>query len=155
MKTHSYAATVKWTGNTGQGTETYRGYDRAHEILAADKPMIHGSADPAFRGDPTRWNPEELLVASVAACHKLWYLHLCTTSGVTVVEYEDNATGVMIENPDGSGQFQSVTLNPQVVISTDSDPETARMLHGKVGALCFIARSVNCPIHHHPTIKQV
>ena len=47
--------------------------------------MIAGSADPAFRGDRTRYNPEDLLVASLAACHMLWYLHLAADAGVVVV----------------------------------------------------------------------
>jgi len=89
-KTHRYAVVVKWTGNTGTGTSGYRNYERRHEILAEGrKPLIPGSSDPAFRGDPTRWNPEELLVASLSACHKLWYLHLCAAAGIIVLAYID------------------------------------------------------------------
>src|ERR1700735_5211938 len=107
---HSYAVTVTWTGNTGTGTSGYREYKRSHEISASGKSTIAGSSDPAFRGEPTRWNPEELLVASLSACHQLWYLHLCAEAGIVVQAYRDDAVGVMAEQADGAGQFESVTL---------------------------------------------
>ena len=152
-KTHHYAVSVNWTGNTGTGTSGYRNYKRQHEISAGtEKPPIPGSSDPAFRGDPTRWNPEELLVASVSACHKLWYLHLCSDAGVVVVAYTDHAEGVMEETPDGSGQFQRIILRPKVTVAPGSDVEKARELHDLTHAKCFIARSVNFPVQHEPEI---
>src|SRR5687767_11345840 len=102
---HRYAVTVEWTGNLGSGTSAYRAYARDHEIRASGKPAIPGSSDPAFRGDPARWNPEELLVGALAACHKLWYLHLCAEAGIVVTSYVDRAEGVMVEEADGSGRF--------------------------------------------------
>ena len=153
-KTHRYAVTVKWTGNTGSGTSNYRSYDRRHEISTdTSKPAIPGSSDPAFRGDPARWNPEELLVASLSACHKLWYLHLCSTSGVVVVDYVDHAEGFMEEADDGSGHFQRVILRPEVTITENSDMAKARELHATAHAKCFIANSVNFPVEHEPHIK--
>lgn len=152
-KTHNYAVSVTWTGNTGTGTSGYRNYERQHEISAgAQKPQIPGSADPAFRGDPARWNPEELLVAALSACHKLWYLHLCAEARIVVTEYVDHAEGVMTETPDGSGSFQRVILRPRVRLATGSDAVKARDLHGAAHARCFIANSVNFPVHHEPTI---
>src|SRR5271163_1227662 len=113
MKTHRYTVTVKWTGNTGTGTSGYRNYGRQHEISAgAAKPLIAGSSDPAFRGDPARWNPEELLVASLSACHKLWYLHVCTVAGLNVLTYQDAAEGTMIEEATGAGRFTQAILRP-------------------------------------------
>ncbi|NMO15405.1 OsmC family protein [Pyxidicoccus fallax] len=150
-KEHRYAVTVEWTGNRGEGTATYRSYERAHELRVEGKPPIPGSSDPAFRGDPARWNPEELLVASLSACHKLWYLHLCATAGVVVTDYVDAAEGVMAEDADGSGQFVRVVLRPRVTITAGSDPEKARALHHEAHAMCFIARSVNFPVTHEPT----
>ena len=153
-KTHRYVVTVKWTGNTGSGTSNYRSYDRRYEISTdSPKPAIPGSSDPAFRGDPTRWNPEELLVASLSACHKLWYLHLCATSGVVVVDYVDHAEGFMEEADDGSGHFQRVILRPEVTITENSDMAKARELHAAAHAKCFIANSVNFPVEHEPHIK--
>ena len=154
MKTHRYAVTVQWTGNTGTGTSGYRSYERRHEISAgAQKPSIPGSSDPAFRGDAARWNPEELLVASLSACHKLWYLHLCADAGIVVVDYIDHAEGVMEETSDGSGQFQRVTLHPLVTVAPGSDMAKARELHEAAHAKCFIARSVNFPVEHEPEIR--
>ena len=81
---HQYAVTVRWTGNTGTGTATYRSYERAHEISAEGKPAIAASSDPVFRGDKARWNPEELLLAALSGCHQLAYLHLCAVAGIVV-----------------------------------------------------------------------
>ncbi|MCF3946360.1 OsmC family protein [Acidiphilium sp. AL] len=151
-KTHHYRTNLRWTGNTGQGTRSYRGYARDHEIAAAGKPAILASSDPAFRGDPARWNPEELLLASASACHQLWYLHLCAVAGVTVLAYEDAAEATMEEEPSGAGQFAGILLRPTVTIAADSNPETARALHHEANEHCFIARSLKTPIRHDPTI---
>ena len=152
-KTHSYAVDIEWVGNLGNGTSEYEGYKRDHVIKAKGKVDIMGSADPAFRGDKTRWNPEETLLSSIATCHKLWYLHLCFDAGIVVTAYTDHATGEMEMNADGSGQFSRVMLAPTVTISS-GDPELAKALHHKVGAFCFIARSVNFPINHEVTIIE-
>ena len=147
---HSYQVNVGWTGNLGSGTSDYRAYDRAHEVTAGAKPVLLGSADRAFRGDRERWNPEELLVVSVSQCHMLWYLDLAARSGVVVTDYVDHATGRMVEHPDGGGEFVEVTLRPTVTITAGSSPESAHGLHDEVQAVCFIARSVNFPIHAEP-----
>jgi organic hydroperoxide reductase OsmC/OhrA len=152
-KSHHYAVTVKWTGNLGTGTNGYRSYGRQHEIIGENgKPTIPGSSDPVFRGDPARWNPEELLVAALSACHKLSYLHLCAVAGIVVVAYVDHAEGVMEETADGSAAFQRVTLHPQVTVAPGSDTAKALELHQEAHAKCFIARSVNFPVLHEPEI---
>ena len=154
---HRYGVTVRWTGNTGAGTATYRGYERRHEIVATDrpaKPPIPGSSDPAFRGDAARWNPEELLVASLSACHQLWYLHLCADAGVVVTDYTDHAEGVMAEDGGtGGGRFVSVVLRPVVTVAPGSDVARARALHGRAHALCYIASSVSFPVTHEPEVR--
>jgi organic hydroperoxide reductase OsmC/OhrA len=153
-KTHKYAVTVKWTGNTGSGTAGYRSYERQHEISGGTgKPVIPGSSDPAFRGDPERWNPEELLVASLSACHKLWYLHLCAESGIVVEDYVDCAEGFMEETADGGGHFLRVILRPEVTVTSGSDVLKARELHDQAHAKCYIANSVNFPVQHEPRVK--
>jgi organic hydroperoxide reductase OsmC/OhrA len=150
---HRYDVTVEWTGDLGAGTAGYRAYSRDHELLADGRPPIPGSSDPAFRGDPARWNPEQLLLASVAQCHLLWYLHLCSAAGVVVTDYVDRAHGVLaMDASGGGGQFSGVTLRPEVSVADASMVERARALHGEVHALCFIARSVNFPITHEPVI---
>jgi organic hydroperoxide reductase OsmC/OhrA len=147
---HSYTVTVTWTGNTGTGTSGYREYQRSHEISASGKAAIAGSSDPAFRGDRTRWNPEELLVASLSTCHQLWYLHLCADAGIVVEAYEDEAAGVMEESSDGGGQFIEVILRPKVRLAPGSDQAKAHALHHEAHAKCFIARSVNFPVKCEP-----
>jgi len=150
---HSYDVSVQWTGNRGLGTRGYASYGRDHEVAAAAAPMIPGSSDPAFRGDPARWNPEQLLVASLSQCHMLWYLHLASAAGVIVEEYIDHAHGVMVEDAAGAGNFESVTLRPHVTIAVESDPQVALSIHSEVQQWCFIARSVNFPVHHEPIIN--
>ena len=150
-KTHSYPITMRWTGNTGTGTREYRGYERAHEYSVEGKPPIPGSSDPNFRGDRTRYNPEELLVMSLSSCHMLWYLHLCAESTIVVVDYVDEAVGLMIETADTGGHFVEVTLRPRVTLAAGSDVAVARALHDRAHHLCFVANSVNFPVRCAPT----
>lgn len=150
-KQHHYAVKVTWTGNQGTGTSSHRSYSRDHRIEAAGKASaIDGSSDPTFRGDPARWNPEDLLIASLSACHKLWYLGLCASAGIIVQAYEDNAEGAMLEQADGAGQFTSVVLRPTVTLTPGSDLDKARELHHAAHETCFIARSVNFPVTCEP-----
>jgi len=150
---HSYSVNVRWTGNTGAGTSGFRNYKRDHEISAPGKPPIPASSDPAFRGDKARYNPEELLVASLSACHMLWYLHLCADAGIVVTEYHDDASGAMAETKDGGGHFTQVTLRPVVKVAGQVDPELARRLHEQTHHLCFIANSVNFPVLCEPSLE--
>lgn len=145
-KDHEYHVSVHWTGNTGSGTNTPAGYSRDHEVAAEGKPAIAASSDPAFRGDAARWNPEELLVASLSQCHMLWYLGLCARAGIVVTAYEDAATGVMTENADGSGEFREVVLHPRIALADVSQQAAADDLHHQAHEMCFIARSVDFPV---------
>ena len=150
---HHYQVSLEWTGNTGSGTSGYGAYERAHLISAAGKAAIEASSDPHFRGDGGRWNPEELLLASLSSCHQLWYLHLCAVNKVRVVGYRDRATGLMAEHADGSGEFTRVILRPEVVIAPDSDGRVALRLHHDAARMCFVARSMNFPVDHEPTVR--
>jgi organic hydroperoxide reductase OsmC/OhrA len=146
---HHYKLTLKWTGNKGTGTSGYRAYDRNHEILIEGKTTLLGSADPSFHGDKTVHNPEDLLLASLSACHMMSYLHVCVKAGIVVTDYIDNATGIMVVNADGSGRFIEVTLNPIVTITDESQLAKANELHQEANKLCFIANSVNFPVKHN------
>ncbi|WP_412539080.1 OsmC family protein [Longispora sp. K20-0274] len=150
--THTYDVAVSWIGDRGTGTSGYRAYDRAHDVDAPGRPTIAGSADPAFRGDPARWNPEQLLVASVSQCHLLWYLHLCSAAGVVVTAYADAAVGTMVETADGGGHFTEVLLRPRVTVSEPGMVAAAVALHAAAHEKCFIANSVNFPVRHAPTV---
>ena len=154
MRSHSYAVNVSWTGNLGTGTSDYRAYSRANEVTAAGPPPLPGSSEPTFRGDPARWNPEQLLVASLSQCHLLWYLHLCAVGGVVVTAYEDAATGTMVETPDGGGHFTEVTLHPRVTVASSEMVDRAVELHDQAHKHCFIASSVNFAVRHEPSVTS-
>ncbi|MGY6124967.1 OsmC family protein [Paraburkholderia strydomiana] len=149
---HRYEVSVQWTGNLGSGTSGYRDYSRDHVIAAGSKPEIRGSSDAAFLGDAKRWNPEDLLVASASACHKLWYLHLCADAGIAVVQYQDHAEGTMLDSAQ-QGRFSQIVLRPRVVIQAGGDVELARRLHHVAHEKCYIANSVNFPILCEPVIE--
>jgi organic hydroperoxide reductase OsmC/OhrA len=149
---HKYKVSVEWTGNRGSGTSGYREYGRDHVITAGNKPAIPGSSDPAFLGDATRWNPEDLLVASACACHKLWYLHLCSDAGIVVLDYRDSAEGTMLDDPQ-QGRFSQIVLRPHVVIRAGGDAELAAHLHHVAHEKCYVANSVNFPILCEPVIE--
>jgi organic hydroperoxide reductase OsmC/OhrA len=153
-KKHHYNTTIRWTGNKGSGTINYKNYERSHTISIENKSNILGSSDPAFRGDKTKHNPEDLLVSSLSSCHMLWYLHLCSEAGGIVIDYIDNATGIMIETLNGGGKFIEVTLHPVVLVKEDAMIDKANELHGKAHELCFIANSVNFPVRHNPIAKS-
>lgn len=151
-KKHQYHVNVAWTGNLGEGTRDYRAYSRDHEIQVEGKAMLAASSDPAFLGDPGRYNPEELLVSSLSSCHMLWYLHLCSQAHVVVVAYQDQAFGIMAETADGGGYFEEVVLRPAVTIAA-GDAAEAERLHEQAHHLCFIANSVNFPVRCEPTVS--
>lgn len=151
-KPHFYEAVITWTGNQGHGTLDYKSYSRNHEISIIGKLPVEGSSDLSFRGDKSRYSPEDLLVSSLSGCHMLWYLHLCAVNGVVVTGYVDRASGEMMENQDGSGQFTHVTLHPRVTVSEDAMVEKAMALHREANKMCFIARSVNFPVRHVPEV---
>jgi organic hydroperoxide reductase OsmC/OhrA len=149
---HLFSCTLEWTGNRGRGTADYRAYGRDHLIQGAGKPPLLGSSAPAFRGDADRYNPEDLLVAALASCHMLWYLHLAADSGVVVTAYSDAADGVMAIESDGGGRFTRVTLRPRVTITRDGDRDKAITAHHLAHEKCFIARSVNFPVQVEPVV---
>ena len=155
MYEHHYTTRLVWTGNTGDGTKDYRSYQRNHVISIAGKPDIRGSSDPSFRGDATRYNPEELLLASLSACHMLWVLHLCAVAGIIVVEYTDAASGTLQETSDGGGRFTEATLHPVVTITDASRISEMNDLHHRANKLCFIANSCNFPVRHQPVCNVV
>ncbi len=138
---HAYALTVRWTGNRGEGTRTYRAYGRDHAIEAPGKATIDGSSDPAFRGDAARWNPEELLVAALSACHMLWFLDLARRERLSVTSYEDRAEGEM----DGT-RFTRVALRPRIEFEARPDEDKLARLHEGAHERCFIASFVGCPV---------
>lgn len=154
MKQHNYTATIAWTGNLGSGTDHYKNYARSHHISIDGKAEIEGSSDPAFLGDPSKHNPEELLLGSLSSCHMLWYLHFCSVNKIIVEEYVDHATAIMVEEESGKGYFKEVTLNPSVRVKDSTMIAQAIELHKKASEYCFIANSVNFPVLHNPNVSS-
>ncbi|MBU4466069.1 MAG: OsmC family protein [Actinobacteria bacterium] len=150
---HRYSVAATWTGDRGTGTSGYRDYDRSVTLEIAGKPELLASADRPFRGDPARWNPEDLLLAALAECHLLSYLHACVTAGVVVVAYRDDATGTMLEDGHGGGAFTEVILHPEVTVADASMVDAAMAAHRQANEWCFIANSVNFPVRHEPVIR--
>ena len=151
---HRYTLRLDWDGNRGSGTSGYAAYGREHRLAAPGKADIAGSSDPAFRGDAGRWNPEELLVASLSACHQLWYLHLASDAGIAVLAYQDEPEGWMVEDEEHGGHFRRVVLRPTVTIRAGDDTARATALHERAHHLCFIANSVNFEVACEPTVRN-
>lgn len=150
---HRYSVRTTWTGDRGTGTSGYRDYDRAVTMRIEGKPELLASSDKPFRGDPSRWNPEDLLLAALSECHLLSYLHACVQAGVVVVGYEDDASGLMVEDGRGGGAFREVVLRPRVTVAEESMVDAATAAHAQAHAWCFIANSVNFPVRHEPLIE--
>lgn len=150
---HHYRTTTQWTGNLGTGTSAYKAYSRSYELTGTGKStVIPGSSDPMFRGDPSRYNPEELLVSALSACHMLWVLHLCADAGIAITEYSDEAVGEMVEHADGSGEFTRVVLRPRMKITDAARIEEATAIHGRAHEVCCLARSVNFTVEHEVAV---
>ncbi|MFW7340341.1 OsmC family protein [Pollutimonas sp. H1-120] len=148
---HQYFSQIAWTGNRGQGTESYRSYDRTWDISVTGKPVIHCSNDPLLGGDPSKMNPEDLLLSALAACHMLWYLHYAAVQGIVVMGYEDTPIGIGEVDENAAGRFISVTLRPKITLRAGSDMAAAHAIHDRIHEVCFIARSVNFPVEYEPT----
>lgn len=151
MGEHHYTVTVTWTGNRGTGTSGYRDYGRQHDVALPGLPLLPGSADPTFRGDRDRYNPEQLLLTALSQCHMLSYLHVAVLHNVVVTGYTDEAEGTMRLNRDGSGEFTEVVLHPRVHLADEAQRALADGLHDEAHHLCFIARSVNFPVRAEPS----
>lgn len=154
-KQHIYTSRVIWTGNKGTGTSAYKAYERTWDMTASGKPLVHCSNDPLLGGDTTKYNPEDLLLSALSSCHMLWYLHLCSKAGITVLSYEDTPQAIGEVEASGKGKFLSAILKPKITISADSDKQKATDIHGQIHEFCFIARSVNFPVTHEAEITSL
>jgi len=143
---HEYTTRVVWTGNTGKGTETYRSYERTWNIEVPGKPVVPCSNDPLLGGDPDLMNPEDLLLSALSACHMLWYLHLASEAGITVLGYQDSPLATGESETSGAGRFLEVTLQPEITVAAGSDVKAANAIHARIHEFCYIARSVNFPV---------
>lgn len=149
---HHYRLRSTWTGDRGSGTSGPRDYDRSVSLEVDGKPLLEASADTPFRGDPAKWNPEELLLGALSECHLLSYLYACVSVGVVVVAYEDDARGTLVEDGKGGGAFSEVVLHPRVTVAEASMVDAAIAAHRQAREWCFIANSVNFPVRHEPVV---
>ena len=151
---HDFTSRIVWTGNRGDGTRSYRGYDRTWEIRTPGKPVIQCSNDSMLGGDPSRPNPEDLLISALSACHMLWYLHLASASRIVVDRYEDAPIGHGETDGNGAGRFLAATLCPVIHLPRGADLIRADALHHEVPKYCFIARSVNFPVSYQASYVE-
>jgi organic hydroperoxide reductase OsmC/OhrA len=151
VRPHRYAARLRWTGAAHGPTTSYKTYSRDYVIEADGKPALRASADPHFLGDASLYNPEDLLVAALSACHLLSYLAECARAGIEVLAYEDDARGEMTLIG-GAIRFREVVLHPKVAIADAARVEEAEALHERAHAVCFIANSVNFPVRHEAVV---
>lgn len=129
-------AQVRWHGS---------GKDlRAHTITVGDQ-EIGGSCSPQWGGDPSQADPEGLFVASLSACHMLWFLDLARRERLRVTSYEDRAGATMDEQ-----RFTHVALRPRVQFEGQVDDDTVARLHHAAHERCYIANTVNCPVEVEP-----
>jgi len=150
---HRYVSCIEWTGNRGTGTSGYRDYDRTWNVAIAGKPVVECSNDPLLGGDPTRMNPEDMLLSALSACHMLWYLHLASDAGITVTGYRDEPLGEAEVDPGGAGRFVLATLRPRITVTEGTDIARAAALHDRIHEVCFIARSVGFPVRCAPDFR--
>jgi organic hydroperoxide reductase OsmC/OhrA len=150
---HNYKITTEWTGNKGDGNKNVRTYDRSHTVSIQGKPELFLTTDNAAVGDKSKLNPEDLLVSAISSCHMLSYLYACAMEGIVITSYIDHATGIMIENSSGGGNFKEVTLNPICYVADESMVAKAIELHHKAHEICYIANSVNFEVMCNPTCK--
>lgn len=154
-KFRDFTSSIAWTGDRGEGTRRYRGYDRTWRIVTPGQAAVECSNDPMLGGDPAKPNPEELLLSSLAACHMLWFLHLANEAGLVIHGYEDAPVGKGETGARGEGRFAGAVLRPKITLERGGDLAKADALHQKVHDFCFIARSVNFPIRYEATYVEV
>lgn len=138
MTTHH--ARVTWRGD--------RDDLRAHEIELAAQ-VVSGSCSDLWGGDPAKADPEELFVASLSACHMLWFLDFARRERLRVLSYEDEPHGTL----DGS-RFIEVVLRPRVAFEDEVSEDVLKRLHDQAHEACFIANSVNCPVRVEPYLPR-
>ncbi len=141
MNVHIYRTDLAWSGSTGQG---YRSYDRTHSVRMGDTPSLTLSADPAFRGDPSLPNPEQLLLAAASSCQLLSFLAVAARAGVDVVAYTDAARAIMPGDA-VPVRITAISLHVSVVVR-GADEQTVRRLLEEAHEQCYIASTLATPV---------
>lgn len=127
---------------------------KTHVSQIKGKREVVVSAAREFKGEPDKYNPEDLLLSALSSCHMMSYFYVCRQNGIEIESYTDNAQGILELQPDSSGAFQKVILNPQVTLKDTSQNDLAINLHKKAHQLCFIANSVNFTVEIEPVVRS-
>jgi organic hydroperoxide reductase OsmC/OhrA len=152
MSEDAFQIRVRWTGGyTGDGAGP-RGYTRDMLVEPASKPPIPGSSATRYGGDDSRYNPEDLMLASLAECHLLTYLALASREKIRIVSLNVEITGVLAR-VDGKTRFREATLFAQTLVERAEDKERATLLHDEAHAGCFMSNSVNFAITVRPDVS--
>jgi len=149
MATHQYSTRLSWDGSTGDG---YRAYGRAHDVELAGG-TLPVSADPAFRGDESLTNPEQLLLAAASSCQLLSFLAVAALAKIDVLAYEDEATAVMPDATEGM-RITEIVLRPRITVRRGDEPTVAQLVE-KAHHQCFVANSLNTDVRVEPTVEVV
>jgi organic hydroperoxide reductase OsmC/OhrA len=145
---HFFKAKLNWFSTKEEEVSTSKIYSKSHTVTIEGKPILNVSAAKAFKGDPTLYNPEDLLLSSIVSCHMMSYLYVCAQNGIEVLSYTDSAEATLEVLDNGCGRFIEVRLYPKVVIKQKEKIAEALRLHQKANELCFMANSCNFPIVH-------
>lgn len=143
--TIDYRTEVTWTGGESGSNRDYERYSRDHRAVVEGKPAIELSVAPQFHGNHSKLETEELLLMAVSGCHMMTYLAVTARRGVEVLAYIDRPSATL-RLEDNGGRIESLTLRPEVQISSGSDPKLAEALHSTASDECFVGNSVNFPI---------
>jgi organic hydroperoxide reductase OsmC/OhrA len=153
---HRYTATVEWSGDAAPADFNAGRYSRRHRLRFDGGADVPGSAAvanvPLPWSDPAGVDPEETFVASIAACHMLWFLSLAAKARLAVASYRDEAEGVMTMNAAGRLWVSIVTLRPHAVFAGERQPTREQLLalHHHAHEECFIANSVKTEVRCEP-----
>jgi organic hydroperoxide reductase OsmC/OhrA len=144
MSEHRIA--LEW--NKGDAAFTYETYSRNHSLTFKDgQETLTASASPAYRGDGSKADPEDMLVAALSSCHMLSFLAIAAKKRLIVSSYQDDAVGFL--EKDGPKLWISrVILRPKVEMNAEH--ETLMQIHHMAHDACFIANSVRTEVTVEP-----
>lgn len=151
--TFEYELALTWQGNQGSGTSGTRAFTRDVLVEREGKTPMLVSADHRFHGDPTVFNPEELLLMALSTCHMLSYFYVAVQEGIVVTSYRDAPHATLKLHQDGSGSMTSAVLRPALTVATEAMVDPARVAHHEAARLCFIGNSVSFPVAVTPEVS--
>jgi organic hydroperoxide reductase OsmC/OhrA len=139
--------TLNWT--KGNAPFTYDAYPRDHRINFKNGEAVSFSAAAAYKGDPAKGDPEDMLVAALSSCQMLTFLAIAAKKKLTVLSYDDEAVG-FLEKEGGKLWITRVILRPKIVFETAPDAATLAEMNHMAHEQCFIANSVKTEVTVEP-----